>query len=133
MLDNSINPIEFFSIILLLLLSSACRDYHITTKINTDGTCERIIRIDSDTHENILKELPFFIDSTWEKKLEKSPKDTTHQVIIFSKIFPDKPDESDNIVEPIRLFRGSEEVDKLRISSPEIFKSKFGSSKKSEL
>ena len=51
----------------------------------------------------------------------------------FSKIFPDKPDESDNIVEPIRLFRGSEEVDKLRISSPEIFKSKFGSSKKSEL
>jgi len=80
---------SFFSIILLLLLSSACRDYHITTKINTDGTCERIIRIDSDTHENILKELPFFIDSTWEKKLEKSPKDTTHQVIIFSKIFPD--------------------------------------------
>ena len=49
------------------------------------------------------------------------------------KIFPDKPDKSDNIVEPIILFRGSEEVDKLRISSPETFKSKFGSAKKGEL
>ena len=61
------------------------------------------------------------------------PKEIISSDVDFSKIFPDKPDESDNIVEPIRLFRGSEEVDKLRISSPEIFKSKFGSSKKSEL
>ncbi len=60
-------------------------------------------------------------------------RETISSDLDFSRIFPDKPEESDNIVEPIRLFRGSEEADKLRISSPEIFKSKFGSTKKSEL
>jgi len=47
--------------------------------------------------------------------------------------FQPKTGETDNIVEPIKLFRGSEEIDKLRISSPEIFKNRFGSAKKSEL
>ena len=51
----------------------------------------------------------------------------------FSRIFPVKADEADKIVEPIRLFRGSEEIDKLRISSPEVFKNKFGSGNKKEL
>ena len=47
--------------------------------------------------------------------------------------FQTKTDETNKIVEPITLFRGSEEIDKLRISSPEIFKNRFGSAKKSEL
>jgi methylmalonyl-CoA mutase len=45
------------------------------------------------------------------------------------KIFADQPDGEGNIIEPVKLFRGSEEFDKLRISSPEDFKKKIGSGK----
>ncbi len=54
--------------ILFILFLAACGiDYTITTKINPDGSCERIMvaRLDSSD----LSENPFFIsiDSTWEK------------------------------------------------------------------
>ena len=50
----------------------------------------------------------------------------------FSGISQVKADEVGNIVDTIRLFRGSEEIDKLRILSPETFKNKFGSGNKKE-
>ena len=40
----------------------------------------------------------------------------------FTRIFPVLHDKTDNIVEQVRLFRGSEELEKIRISSPEDFK-----------
>jgi methylmalonyl-CoA mutase len=44
----------------------------------------------------------------------------------YNKVFSEKPGESNNITEPVKLFRGSEELDKIRISSPEEFKKNIG-------
>lgn len=58
-------------IIILLLFTAACGiDYTITTRIFTDGSCERIMtaRVDSSDLKADLFFIP--IDSTWEKKTE---------------------------------------------------------------
>ena len=59
--------------------------------------------------------------------------ETISSSVDYSRIFSSYPDRTDNIVEPVRLFRGSEEFEKLRISSPEEFKAMFGSDNESEL
>ena len=50
----------------------------------------------------------------------------------FSRIFPVQPDSAGNIVEPVILSRGSEELEKIRISSPESFKNEIGIGKNKE-
>jgi hypothetical protein len=72
---------------MILLLASACNDYTITTKINADGTCERIIRIDSYSGNSNPETLPFYVDKTWNSRIEKQGKDTTQKTIIYSKTF----------------------------------------------
>jgi len=47
----------------------------------------------------------------------------------YSKAFPVYPDRTDSIVEPVELFRGSEEFERLRISSPAVFEKKIRSGK----
>jgi methylmalonyl-CoA mutase len=44
----------------------------------------------------------------------------------LDKIFSGQPDSSENIIEPVSMFRGSEELDKIRISSSGAFKNEFG-------
>jgi methylmalonyl-CoA mutase len=48
--------------------------------------------------------------------------ETISSSVDYNRIFPAQSDKTDNIVEPVRLFRGSEETDRLRIYSPEVFK-----------
>ncbi len=52
--------------------------------------------------------------------------ETISSSVDYSRIFPVQTDETDSIVEPVRLFRGSEEFDRLRISSPGVFEKKIG-------
>jgi methylmalonyl-CoA mutase len=60
-------------------------------------------------------------------------KETISSSVDYNRIFPSSPDKTENIVEPVRIFRGSEEFEKLRISLPEEFKVMFGSDNESEL
>jgi methylmalonyl-CoA mutase len=55
--------------------------------------------------------------------------ETLSSTVDYGRIFPIKTDSADNLVEPVNLFRGSEELDKLRFKSPEIFKNEYGSGK----
>jgi methylmalonyl-CoA mutase len=43
--------------------------------------------------------------------------ETISSSVNYSKVFPDYPDGTDNIVEPVRLFRGAEEFERLRIEA----------------
>ena len=80
-----IKNIMFF--VMLLFFSTACNEYHISTKINDDGTCERIIRIETDSPNQNFEDIPFYIDDTWESRVEKSKKDSSHVVKTFRKKF----------------------------------------------
>ena len=69
------------------MLTSACNDYTISTKVNEDGSIERIIRIDSYSGSGKPESLPFYIDSTWKSRIEKLTKDTTQKTLFYSKTF----------------------------------------------
>jgi methylmalonyl-CoA mutase len=58
--------------------------------------------------------------------------ETISSSVDYSRLFSSYTHTSDNIVEPVRLFRGSEEFEKLRISSPGEFKTNFGSDNENE-
>ncbi len=73
---------------ILLILTSACNDYTISTKINEDGSIERIIRIDSYSGSGRPESLPFYVDNTWKSRIEKSANDTTKETMFYSKTFP---------------------------------------------
>ena len=47
----------------------------------------------------------------------------------YGKIISTKTDNVDNLVEPVNLFRGSEELDTLRFESPDLFIIEYGSGK----
>jgi methylmalonyl-CoA mutase len=47
--------------------------------------------------------------------------------IDYDRVFPTKANGTDQQVEPVNLFRGSEELDELRFKSPGIFKNEYGS------
>ena len=72
-------------IAMLLFFISACKEYFVTTKINPDGSCERIIKI-TDYNGNDSNDLRFYVDSTWTKKIERSGKDSNYTTT-FSKKF----------------------------------------------
>lgn len=72
-------------IALLLFFISACKEYFVTTKINPDGSCERIIKI-TDYNGNGTNDLRFYVDSTWTKKIERSGRDSNYTTT-FSKKF----------------------------------------------
>jgi hypothetical protein len=77
----------YFAAIILSFVFTACNEYTITTKINSDGSCERIIRVDSYNGDGKPESLPFYIDGTWKRRVDKSAKDTTQKTLNYSKSF----------------------------------------------
>ncbi len=54
---------------------AACRDYEITTKINPDGSCERVMTVRGDSSEVVRAKFPTPIDSTWTVSFKKADGD----------------------------------------------------------
>jgi hypothetical protein len=77
----------FFLVSSIILFFTACNEYQITTKINEDGSCERIIRVESYSAGDKLEYLPVYLNSSWISKIENSPGDSTRKTRIFSKKF----------------------------------------------
>jgi hypothetical protein len=93
----------FFLVLSILFVTSACNEYQISTKINADGTCERIIRVDSQSSSDKLDFLPAYVDSTWLSRTEKSKNDSLHVIRIFSKKFAGVDDLNKEISKGTRL------------------------------
>jgi methylmalonyl-CoA mutase len=55
--------------------------------------------------------------------------ETTLQSVDYSKVFPERNQKPEDLVEPVNLFRGSEEIEHLRVNSPELFRKEYGSGK----
>jgi len=60
-----IQYIKSLFLILGLLLISACNETEITTRINKDGSCERLIRLDSSSPDEFFNHYFIHVDSTW--------------------------------------------------------------------
>ncbi len=59
---------------IIVLAFMACRDYEITTKINSDGSCERVMTVAGDSSEVVGAKFPTPVDSTWTLTLKKADK-----------------------------------------------------------
>ena len=66
---------------LVLIFTGCKKDYKTTTKINTDGTCERSFVVTSDSGKIYNSVLPLPFDSTWQINWKK---DTTGSDYIFT-------------------------------------------------
>ena len=65
----------------------ACKEYNITTKINSDGSCERIITVKSDSKNGEGNDNLFPLDKTWKKTTSQNPDDSLKYVETYSKKF----------------------------------------------
>ncbi|MFH1195189.1 MAG: hypothetical protein V1720_05725 [bacterium] len=65
----------------------SCKEYHITTKINEDGSCERIIIIKSDSQSGEDYDSMFPFDKSWKKTTSQNPDDSLKYVETYSKKF----------------------------------------------
>jgi len=59
------NSIKILGILILLLNAFGCRDITTHTKVNSDGSCERILIVEGDSTEIINYAYPIPSDSTW--------------------------------------------------------------------
>lgn len=86
------NHLFAINIVMLLLVIAGCKEYTTKTKINPDGSCERVVIVEGDT--NNIADLPFPIpiDKSWKIEKRKSEKDSTKVVYTAAKQFTDVND-----------------------------------------
>ena len=70
-------------IVLISMLFSACVDIEVTTVLNSDGSLDRIVEVNSSSELKDYANLPFPIDSSWQisYKLDTTAKDKKHNYI----------------------------------------------------
>ena len=80
----------FLTLVLSMILNfSGCREYKTTTKINSDGSCERtvIVKENSVKPESLVFPVP--TDNSWKIERTKAKDDTTQTVYTATKYFDD--------------------------------------------
>lgn len=91
------------NLVWLALFFSGCKEYTTKTKINTDGSCERIVIVEGDTAG--IAYLPFQIpvDNSWKIETKKSDRDSSKFVYTAAKIF-------DNVNELNNVYKDSNKI-----------------------
>ena len=87
------------SILVVLLVFSGCREITVTTQVHKDGTFTRTILITGDSSSVFRGDLPYPVDSTWQRV---ATKDTTKN--------DDKDDDDDYILTYKKTYRNSDEL-----------------------
>ncbi|MBE0648484.1 MAG: hypothetical protein IH596_11950 [Bacteroidales bacterium] len=74
-----------------VLIISGCREISVTTQVHRDGSFTRIIRITGDSSSVFKEDLPYPIDSTWQKLASKdtnrSAKNDDAYILTYTKTF----------------------------------------------
>ncbi|MDP2037572.1 MAG: hypothetical protein Q8L04_09340 [Ignavibacteria bacterium] len=86
------NHLFAINIAVLLLISAGCKEYTTKTKINSDGSCERIVIVEGDTSNIAGLPFPIPIDKSWKIEKKKSEKDSTKVAYSAEKRFTDVND-----------------------------------------
>ncbi|MEW6196387.1 MAG: hypothetical protein AB1521_14655 [Bacteroidota bacterium] len=73
----------------LSLFVSGCKEYTTKTKINSDGSCERVVIVEGDTTGIALLPFPVPTEKSWSIKTKKSYRDSSKFIFTASKIFND--------------------------------------------
>ncbi len=82
--------LAFLTFVLSMILNfSGCREYKTTTKINSDGSCERTVIVKDNTVEPHSLVFPIPADNSWKIKRTKVKDDTTQTVYTATKYFGD--------------------------------------------
>lgn len=68
---------------------SSCREITVKTQINTDGTFTRMIMIKGDSSDVIKPDLPYPVDASWERNIQKDTADSTQFICTYIKSFDD--------------------------------------------
>ncbi len=83
------NHLFAINIAILLLISAGCKEYTTKTKINPDGSCERIVIVEGDTSNIAGLPFPIPTDKSWKIEKKRSEKDSTKVVYTAEKKFTD--------------------------------------------
>ena len=86
------NHLFAINIAILLLISAGCKEYTTKTKINPDGSCERIVIVEGDTASIVDLPFPIPTDKSWKIEKKKSEKDSYKVVYSAEKRFADVND-----------------------------------------
>ncbi len=77
------------NIAVLLIISAGCKEYTTKTKINPDGSCERVVIVEGDTSGITSLPFPVPVDKSWKIEKRKSEKDSSKVVYSAEKSFTD--------------------------------------------
>lgn len=91
-MKNVKNHLFAINIAILLLIIAGCKEYTTKTKINSDGSCERIVIVEGDTSNIAGLPFPIPTDKSWKIEKKKSEKDSTKVVYTAEKKFNDVND-----------------------------------------
>ena len=80
-----------------LLIISGCRKITVTTKINTDGSFTRTIKVTGDSSDVFRPDLPYPVDGTWTKKAIKDTSDKGDYILTYTKTFKDSDQLNDDL------------------------------------
>jgi len=72
-----------------MMYFAGCREYKTTTKINSDGSCERTVIVKDKTIEPHSIVFPIPTDKSWKIEMTKAKDDTTQTVYTAIKYFDD--------------------------------------------
>ncbi len=74
-------------IFIFLLVISGCREITVSTQIHKDGTFTRTIRITGDSSDVFRGDLPYPVDSTWQKVATKDTSGDDDYILTYIKIY----------------------------------------------
>jgi len=77
-----------FSIIILAITLSGCREIKVSTVVYKDGSFTRLVTITGDSAD-VFKplNLPYSVDKTWEKEVTKDTVGENQYILIYSKFY----------------------------------------------
>ncbi len=82
--------LAFLTFVLSMILNfPGCREYKTSTKINSDGSCERTVIVKDKTIEPDSIVFPIPADNSWKIERTKAKDDTTQTVYTATKYFDD--------------------------------------------
>jgi hypothetical protein len=77
------------SLILTFLALAGCREITVTTKVNSDGSFTRVVKVTGDSSEVFKMDLPYPVDTTWERTVKKDTGNKPGYTVIYTKFYAD--------------------------------------------
>ena len=73
--------------LITLVIISGCREITVSTKVNTDGSFTREIKITGDSSDVFKQDLPYPIDSSWVRKAVVDTTDNGDYILTYTKTY----------------------------------------------